>query len=190
VKESWRTPAVITGVIGLLIAGLALARDAAGWEFSEHSPTSTATATAAATDLPAATATSRPVAGLAAIDGVWHGRYECIQGPTGLTLTIDGIGEDADDVTLEFYAVPDNPGVPPGKVLYKAALSAGMLTMRPDRWIRQPAGYVANDLVARLDNPSTSVIQGTISDDRLPSSIARRALFATEEDASCGLFSA
>jgi hypothetical protein len=149
-------------VIGLLIAGLASAREVTGWEFPGHKP-STTTATGPVTTRPEAKDTATTAAGIAAIDGVWHGLYQCAQGPTRLTLTIDGIGEGAGDVTLEFSAVPENPGVPYGKALYKATLDAGVLTMRPDRWVVQPFGYVANDLVARLDDPSAGVIHGTVS---------------------------
>ena len=46
--------------------------------------------------------------------GAWKGAYGCAQGVTGLTLTIEPEVDGVVSATYEFYAVPENPGVPNG----------------------------------------------------------------------------
>ena len=77
------------------------------------------------------------------VSGVYHGRYLCSQGITGLTLALQGTVEGNVEARFDFYAVPENPGVPSGSYLMIGVLfSDGSLHLDPLRWIRQPPGYV------------------------------------------------
>jgi hypothetical protein len=80
--------------------------------------------------------------------GEWRGAYGCNQGVTGLTLTVDQ--SDAGDITavFEFYAVPDNPGVPRGSFNMEGTYEGGTLSLVGTDWIDQPTGYVVVDYEA------------------------------------------
>jgi hypothetical protein len=84
------------------------------------------------------------------VEGVWQGEYVCAQGKTGLTLSVEGSGNH---IKANFSFYPTSGGK---KRLRRAARVAasgefllvgtydsiiGEVTLRPDRWIRQPTGY-------------------------------------------------
>jgi hypothetical protein len=81
------------------------------------------------------------------IAGTWRGTYTCQQGVTGLVLRIAGDG-DAVSARFEFSADASNPGVPSGAYTmtgrYEAKTRA--LSLRQERWIAQPPGYIMVDL--------------------------------------------
>ncbi len=85
------------------------------------------------------------------IAGVWRGSYTCLQGVTGLTLRIAGNG-DSLTALFEFFADARNPGVPSGAFTmtgrYEAKSRA--VSLRQERWVDQPAGYIMIDLDGTL----------------------------------------
>lgn len=74
--------------------------------------------------------------------GTWKGGYGCNQGLTGLTLTVEDEGDGQVSATFEFYAHPDNPGVPSGSFSMTGTYEAGRLSLQGEEWIEQPEGYV------------------------------------------------
>jgi hypothetical protein len=74
--------------------------------------------------------------------GKWRGGYGCNQGLTGLTLTIAAAGEGQVSAVFEFYAHPDNPGVPSGSYRMAGTYEDGRLALEGTEWIEQPPGYV------------------------------------------------
>ncbi len=98
------------------------------------------------------------------ISGVYQGRYLCSQGITGLTLTLKGTPEGNVEATFDFYAVPENPGVPSGSYLMTGIFfSDASLHLDPVRWIRQPPGYVMVPMRGKItEEEGRLVYKGTI----------------------------
>jgi hypothetical protein len=86
--------------------------------------------------------------------GAWKGAYGCAQGVTGLTLTIDAAGDGQVGATYEFYAVPENPGVPSGSFRMTGTYDGGKLALQGSEWIEQPPGYLMVDYVS---NPNKGI---------------------------------
>jgi hypothetical protein len=86
--------------------------------------------------------------------GAWKGAYGCAQGVTGLTLTIAAEGEGQVSATYEFYAAPENPGVPSGSFRMTGTYDAGKIVLHGSEWIEQPPGYVMVDYVS---NPALGI---------------------------------
>jgi hypothetical protein len=103
------------------------------------------------------------------IAGTWQGSYECPQGPTGLTLTIEGDTPHALKGNFRFYPTPDNAR--PAQGDYEVAISFDPASLRIEvqgtRWIDRPPGYEFANL--------RGVLQG-------------RQLIGTVENAGCGAF--
>jgi predicted aspartyl protease len=74
---------------------------------------------------------------------VWQGSYSCLQGETGVTLTMTVTGEHSLDAVFEFRPTPRNPSVPAGSFMLQGDPAApdGLLNLRPFRWISRPPGY-------------------------------------------------
>jgi len=104
-----------------------------------------------------------------AITGTWQGVYECPQGPTGLTLTIEGDTPHALKGNFRFYPTPDNARPATGD--YEVAISfdpaSSRIEVQGTRWIDRPPGYEFANL--------RGVLQG-------------RQLIGTVENAGCGAF--
>jgi hypothetical protein len=83
--------------------------------------------------------------------GQWKGAYGCNQGLTGLTLTIEGQDPSQVTATYEFYAVPENPGVPNGSFRMTGTYEGGRLLLQGSEWIEQPEGYVMVDYESNPD---------------------------------------
>jgi hypothetical protein len=92
---------------------------------------------------------------------VWQGHYDCSQGATGLTLTLQ-IGDTGQVQALfAFYPVTTNPGVPNGCFEMRGPLdTAGHLALAPGAWLLHPPGYVRVGLTADLSGDS---LHGTVS---------------------------
>jgi hypothetical protein len=86
--------------------------------------------------------------------GAWKGAYGCAQGVTGLTLTIEPPADGVVSATYEFYAVPENPGVPTGSFRMTGTYDAGKLSLQGSEWIDQPPGYLMVDYVS---NPALGI---------------------------------
>lgn len=103
-------------------------------------------------------------AGPAAITGTWTGTYTCLQGRTGLTLTIDEASPDQVRATFHFYADPSNPGVPSGCFNQTGSYDPATrrLTLAGGRWIVRPRDYETVGLVGTLDSAG-AVLAGRVT---------------------------
>ena len=86
--------------------------------------------------------------------GAWKGAYGCAQGVTGLTLTIEPAADGQVSATYEFYAAPENPGVPSGSFRMTGTYDGGKLSLQGSEWIEQPPGYLMVDYVS---NPALGI---------------------------------
>jgi hypothetical protein len=90
--------------------------------------------------------TVAPAASSSAVTGTWVGSYECVQGKTGLRLTISRAGANLLDATFAFYALPSNPGVPSGSYKMTGEYTGSDVQLTQDYWIKQPSGYAMVNL--------------------------------------------
>jgi hypothetical protein len=99
----------------------------------------------------------------AALTGTWTGSYICSQGETGLSLVIQAAPAGTLTATFNFYAVPDNPGVPSGSFTMTGTYSAAGMNLTPDQWISQPPGW---EMVGLSSGPPTeggTVLAGDVT---------------------------
>jgi hypothetical protein len=102
---------------------------------------------------------------------LWNGRYECLQGVTGLSLTLDLERSGHASAVFDFGATAENPTVPTGRYLMTGHFDPSpdgrgtLLVLAPDRWIIQPAGYAMVGLTASID-ASARTMQGRIDEPR------------------------
>jgi hypothetical protein len=96
-----------------------------------------------------------------AAHSLWRGRYECAQGATALTLTLDLTPGGAATAVFDFGPLPENPSVPTGRYVMRGTLApsppGATLTLSPDRWISRPADYVMVGLRMRIDEAMTTM---------------------------------
>lgn len=83
--------------------------------------------------------------------GTWQGAYGCNQGVTGLTLTIEASVAGELSAIYEFYAVPENPGVPSGSYRMTGTYDAGQILLQGEEWIDQPSNYLMVDYESNPD---------------------------------------
>ena len=85
----------------------------------------------------------------------WEGSYDCAQGRTGLTLTLEEatLEEEAGSpgsitALFNFYAVPENPAVPVGCFEMSGLLDrrTRVVDLRAGRWLLRPFTYVVVDM--------------------------------------------
>jgi len=91
-----------------------------------------------------------------ALIGKWRGSYGCIQGDTGLLITITAVDGLSFEGEFSFYAVPDNPSVPSGRFAITGTYhprSRGV-EIEGARWLQRPNGY------------SMVGLSGTLSEDQ------------------------
>jgi hypothetical protein len=79
---------------------------------------------------------------LSQISGTWEGSYVCRQGKTGLRLTASGVNAGRLTATFEFYALPENPGVPSGSFTMRGSHTGQKAALNGARWVKRPIGYV------------------------------------------------
>ncbi|NGO74631.1 protein kinase [Streptomyces sp. YC504] len=174
-----RRGGVIAAVVALAVAGVvgvALALNSGDGDGSSGAQGGGATSSAPAverSEAPPVADSQQPTEPEAEdpspVTGEWRGTYTCLQGNTGLTLTMS---EDSGTVaaTFDFYAVDSNPDVPPGTFAMKGTFSGGRLELLGDRWIQQPEDYLMVGLAADVDGESPQTITGTVmNDDGTPS---------------------
>jgi hypothetical protein len=99
----------------------------------------------------------------AALTGTWTGSYVCSQGETGLRLVIQAVPDGTLTATFNFYAVPDNPGVPSGSFTMTGTYSAAGVALTHDQWISQPAGYEMVDLSSGPPIQDGTVLAGSVT---------------------------
>jgi hypothetical protein len=91
---------------------------------------------------------------------IWQGDYDCAQGVTGLTLTLEVSAAGQAQALFEFHSVPANPTVPTGCFQMSGSLdTAGNLNLLPGAWLLQPPGYVTVGLIGNLDG---QILHGTV----------------------------
>lgn len=79
-----------------------------------------------------------------AIEGVWHGKYVCTQGPTGLTLTVTKTPDGSSWIArFCFCAIEENPRLPTGECELTGQIvpNETVVKFTPWRWISQPEGW-------------------------------------------------
>ncbi|HYE45350.1 MAG TPA: hypothetical protein VEA44_06205 [Caulobacter sp.] len=75
-------------------------------------------------------------------DGTWTGFYECGQGSTSLSLTLDGDASGQITGTFAFGPTRGNPNVASGSYRVAGSIGAdGKFRLKGVQWIQQPAGY-------------------------------------------------
>jgi hypothetical protein len=117
-------------------------------------------AIAAAVILPRSTS---PAANTPVLTGTWTGSYTCSQGLTGLRLVVRAARDGTLAGTFSFYALPANPRVPSGEGTITGTYSATRTDIRPDRWIKQPPGYVLVGLIAGPPADDGTLLRGQVS---------------------------
>ncbi len=105
----------------------------------------------------AAAAGSAAAADLA---GTWRGHYQCAQGSTALTVTLDRAG-DGWDGTFAFGPDAGNPGVPAGSFAIRVTMNGAELHAVPGDWIEAVPDYVTVGFDGRLSADGHE-IDGTI----------------------------
>lgn len=90
-----------------------------------------------------------PVA-LTGLEGVWEGTYTCNQGNTGMRLIVKPPRSGSLPAVVEFFPLPENPGVKSGSYTLRGSVVDGRLVLRAQRWIDRPEGYVMVDFVATV----------------------------------------
>jgi hypothetical protein len=101
-----------------------------------------------------------------ALVGTWRGSYGCIQGDTGLLITITDVDGLSFEGEFAFYALPDNPSVPDGRFAITGTYhprSRGV-EIEGARWLQRPNDY------------STAGLSGTLSEDQR--TIAGKVLYS------------
>jgi len=116
----------------------------------------------AAVCYPALTACSGP-SEASTLTGTWNGTYMCVQGETGLRLTINAKSDGKLTATFSFYSVPSNPGVPSGDFSMTGSFTADGENFTMGHWIKQPAGYQMVNLSAGPPTNGGTVLNGNVS---------------------------
>jgi hypothetical protein len=107
--------------------------------------------------------TPAPSPSPASLTGTWTGSYVCSQGETGLSLVIQAAPGGTLSAVFNFYAVPDNPGVPSGSFSLTGTYSAAGVNLTPDQWISQPPGWEMVGLSAGLPTQDGTVLSGNVT---------------------------
>lgn len=135
---------------------------------STSSSTEPAAPATSSSSVPEATATPLDTATPAVDDratlltGTWQGTYMCSQGLTGLTLSVDAGADGTARALFDFYAVPENPGLPSGSFTMNGRHTPGRLELVADEWIEQPPNYVTADVSASFGDLGDDVLSGVL----------------------------
>ena len=95
----------------------------------------------------------------ATLVGKWRGSYSCLQGHTGLLLTIEDAAGAEFAGEFAFFPLDDNPKVPKGRFAVAGTFSStsGSVAVKGVRWIEQPTNYLMVDLSGRLSDDGRSI---------------------------------
>ena len=101
------------------------------------------------------------------LDGVWEGAYDCAQGRTGLTLTLDATPTGAVTATFHFWPRQDTRIKASGRFSMRGTIDPqGRLRLEPDRWIDRPDEYAMVGLVGTVyagQNGDKDVMLGDVT---------------------------
>ncbi|GGK77786.1 hypothetical protein [Mangrovihabitans endophyticus] len=94
--------------------------------------------------------TAEQAAMVSALAGDWQGTYVCDKTTRGLDLEIKRALTKRGDLvaTFTFYRTKKITGAPLGSFRLKGEYTGTHVDLRPDSWIKQPAGYRMVDLLA------------------------------------------
>ena len=114
---------------------------------------------ALATIMLAACATSLPAQERAmSLVGTWRGSYVCLQGSTGLTLSVTKQSGNRFSGFFHFYPTRWGPVAKEGCYSVDGTLDkSGSIIIDTGRWITQPDGYVMVGLRGTLDKTGLSM---------------------------------
>ena len=92
------------------------------------------------------------------VGGTWRGSYVCLQGKTGLTLTIDSQSNDKFSGYFHFYPPTSNPVAREGCFSVNGRVDgSGRVTIDAESWITRPQGYVTVNLDGKLTGAGRSM---------------------------------
>ena len=114
-------------------------------------------------EVSAPAASASPAAPLPDVAGTWTGTYTCRQGVTGLKLVISSPRPGSLTATFSFYPVAANPGAAAGSFAMTGTQSGSAISLRPEHWINQPAGYIMSGLSGTLAARSVPVLSGQLT---------------------------
>jgi outer membrane protein OmpA-like peptidoglycan-associated protein len=85
--------------------------------------------------------------------GKWQGKYDCLQGLTGLTLYLNQATPAKAQAVFHFFADTSNPSVPSGCFSMTGGYDpkSGKLKLIGEKWIIQPKGYITVNLDGVVD---------------------------------------
>ena len=92
------------------------------------------------------------------LSGIWTGTYECAQGLTAMTLSIEG---ESGHGVFEFGPLKSNKSVPKGSYEFTVVANRGGYTFEPGEWIVRPENYVPVRLSGQL-SPDQMQLHGTV----------------------------
>lgn len=88
-----------------------------------------------------------------AITGKWTGNYTCLQGDTGVTLTLNGSKDGLVEGIFLFYPTLSNSSAATGRFIIRGSyFSDGSLILGGGAWIERPDGYQAVSLRGKVDS--------------------------------------
>lgn len=88
-----------------------------------------------------------------AITGKWMGSYTCLQGDTGVTLTLNGSKDGLVEGIFLFYPTLSNSRAATGRFIVRGSyFSDGSLILGGGAWIERPDGYRAVSLRGKVDS--------------------------------------
>jgi hypothetical protein len=93
------------------------------------------------------------------LTGKWRGSYSCLQGHTGLLLTIENSVGGVFTGEFAFYPLEDNPKVSKGRFAIAGTFNSqsGAVAVKGVRWIEQPPNYLMVDLSGTLSGDGRSI---------------------------------
>lgn len=114
-----------------------------------------------------------PAPDAAPVAGRWTGTYTCMQGQTGLTLTLSAGIMGQVEGRFDFHPISGNPAVPSGSYYVLGWYTRdGTLALVGVEWIQQPANYIMVGLMGRLADGGRR-LEGTVPECGAPFSVRR-----------------
>lgn len=93
------------------------------------------------------------------IYGLWHGKYDCMQGKTALDLIISPTYGKAVNVIFYFHATQGNPMVPPGCFEMSGSYNKikHSISLVPFHWLLKPKNFVWVSLAGTTDKNNNNM---------------------------------
>ena len=135
----------------------------------------TASADPSTAELPTGSSSSEAAGDLAPLVGTWTGEYTCLQGGTGLKLSIEPGDAESVHVLFSFYPLPENPGAKKGSFELVGAYSGEKLLLKQQKWVERPTNYTMVDLeVTSPVETDVDVLSGDVLSDECKGFSVRR----------------